>query len=158
MCGEALIRSFGPILAFPWDKTPEMLERCVDYAIALMMENIAQSRTFPLLIKAFVDVIFQPELLCIPELNEDDGPMKKALHMVLQTGDLKPFVVAQTSKLLHNYWSTFSDDANKSMIQYAPEIAKLLVFGPLRDRGDQKLEAAIATKLATPTEILEAEG
>ncbi|KAI7894857.1 uncharacterized protein EV154DRAFT_599678 [Mucor mucedo] len=158
MCGEALIRSFGPILAFPWDKTPEMIERCVDYAIALMMENIAQSRTFPLLIKAFVDVIFQPELLCIPELNEDNGPMKKALHMVLQTGDLKPFVVAQTSKLLHNFWSTFSEDANKSMVQYAPEIAKLLVFGPLRDRGDQKLEAAIAAKLATPTEILEAEG
>ncbi|GAA5797284.1 hypothetical protein HPULCUR_002665 [Helicostylum pulchrum] len=81
-----------------------------------------------------------------------------ALHMVIQTGELKPFVVAQTSKLLHNYWSTFTEDANKSMIQYAPEIAKLLVFGPLRDREDQKLEAAIAAKLATPTEILEAEG
>lgn len=77
MCGEAIIRSFGPILAFPWEKTPDLLERCVDYAIALMKENIAQSRTFPLLIKAFVDVIFQPELLSIPELNQDDGPMKK---------------------------------------------------------------------------------
>jgi tRNA guanosine-2'-O-methyltransferase len=78
--------------------------------------------------------------------------------MVLETGELKPFVVAQTSKHLHKYWSTFTEDANKSMLQYAPEIAKLLVFGPLRDREDQKLEAAVATKLATPTEILEAEG
>lgn len=79
MCGEAIIRSFGPILAFPWEKTPEMLHLCVDYAIALMKENIAQSRTFPLLIKAFVDVIFQPELLSVPELNQDDGPMKKVI-------------------------------------------------------------------------------
>lgn len=78
--------------------------------------------------------------------------------MVIETGELKPFVVAQTSKLLHNYWSTFTEDANKSMIQYAPEMVKLLVFGPLRDREDQKLEGAIATKLATSTEILEAEG
>jgi hypothetical protein len=44
------------------------------------------------------------------------------------------------------------------LIQYAPEIAKLLVFGPLRDRDDQKLEAAITAKLATPTEVEAAEG
>jgi tRNA guanosine-2'-O-methyltransferase len=77
MCGEAIIRSFGPILATTWEKSADMIERCVDYAIALMKENIGQSKTFPLLIKAFIDVIFQPELLCIPELSEDDGPMKK---------------------------------------------------------------------------------
>lgn len=77
MCGEAIIESFGPILAFPWEKTADMLERCVDYAIALMKENTAQSKTFPLLIKAFIDVIFQSEMLCVPELNQDDGPIKK---------------------------------------------------------------------------------
>lgn len=54
-----------------------MIERCVDHAISLMNENAFQSKTFPLLIKAFIDVIFQPELLCVPELNEEDGPMKK---------------------------------------------------------------------------------
>lgn len=78
--------------------------------------------------------------------------------MVLQTGELKPFIIAQASKHLHSYWSTFTEDANKSLIQYAPEIAKLLVFGPLRDRDDQKLEAAITAKLATPTEVEAAEG
>lgn len=77
MCGEAIIKSFGPILAFPWEKTADMLDRCVDYAIALMKENTAQSKTFPLLIKAFIDVIFQSEMLCVPELNQDDGPIKK---------------------------------------------------------------------------------
>lgn len=76
-CGEAIIKSFGPLLAFPWDKTPEMIERCVDHAISLMNENAFQSRTFPLLIRAFIDAIFQSELLCIPELNEENGPMKK---------------------------------------------------------------------------------
>ena len=76
-CGEAIIKSFQPLLAFPWDKTPNMIERCVDHANSLMKENAFQSKTFPLLIKAFIDVIFQPELLSIPELNKDDGPMKK---------------------------------------------------------------------------------
>lgn len=158
MCGEAIIRSFGPIMTFPFEKTADMIDRCVEYAFALMNENAFQSRTYPLLMKAFIDVIFQPELLRVPELNQEDGPMKKALRMVLKTGELKPFIVAQTSKLLHDYWSSFSGEANRSMLQYAPELAHLLVFGPLRDRDDQKLEAAIATKLATPVEISEAEG
>ncbi|CEP13385.1 hypothetical protein [Parasitella parasitica] len=158
MCGEAIIRSFGPLLAFPWTKTPETLDSCVEHAIALMNENVFQSRTYPLLIRAFIDVIFQPELLSVPELNQEDGPIKKALNMVIETGQLKPFIMAQTSHLLHQYWSTMTKEANESLIQYAPEIAKLLVFGPLRDRDDQKIEAVLATKLASPAEILEAEG
>lgn len=158
LCGEAIIRSFGPLLAFPWEKTADTIERCVDHAIALMNENAFQSKTYPLMIKAFVDVIFQPALLSVPELNQQDGPIKKALNMVLETGQLKPFIMAQTSHLLHQYWSRMTDESNRSLIQYVPEVAKLLVFGPLRDRDDQKIEAALTTKLATPAEILEAEG
>ncbi|ORE16390.1 hypothetical protein BCV71DRAFT_265697 [Rhizopus microsporus] len=158
MCGEAIISSFGPLFAFPWEKNVELVSRCVDLAIELMKENINQSKTFPLLIKAFINVIFQPELLSVPELNEENGPIKKALHMVLDTGDLKPFIVAQASKHLHSYWSTFTEDACRSMQQYAPEFSKLAVFGPLRDREDQKLEAAISLKIATSEELEEAEG
>ncbi|RCH86084.1 hypothetical protein CU098_001180, partial [Rhizopus stolonifer] len=158
MCGEAIIRSFGPLLALPWTKTPDMVMRCVDYSVALMKENAAQSRTYPLLMRAFIDVIFQPALLAVPELNQADGPIKKALQMVLQTGELKPYIVTQAAKLLHAYWSTFTPEADQSMSQYASEIAALAVFGPLRDREDQKLEAAFAAKLATPAEILDAEG
>lgn len=158
MCGEAIIRSFGPILAFPFEKTAEMLDRCIDNAFALMDENAFQSRTYPLLIKAFIDVIFQPELLSIKELNQEGGPMKRALNMVLQTGELKPYIVARTAELLHNYWSSFTEETVQSMIDYAPELAQLLVFGPLRDREDQKIEAALASKIATEEEVLEAEG
>lgn len=78
--------------------------------------------------------------------------------MVLDTGDLKPFIVAQASNHLHSYWSTFTEDACRSMQQYAPEFSRLAVFGPLRDREDQKLEAAISLKVATSEELEEAEG
>lgn len=78
--------------------------------------------------------------------------------MVLETGDLKPFIVAQASKLLHDYWATFTPEACQSMQQYASEFAKLAVFGPLRDREDQKLEAAISLKLAEVEELSDAEG
>ncbi|KAI8359079.1 hypothetical protein EDC96DRAFT_545587 [Choanephora cucurbitarum] len=159
MCGEAIIRSFGPLLALPWEKTPEMVMNCIDYATALMKENAAQSKTYPLLMRAFIDVLFQPQLLSIPELNEgEESPVKKALHMVLQVGELKPYIVAQATKLLHDYWSQFTPETDQSMLQYASEIAQLAVFGPLRDREDQKLEAAFATKLASATDINEAEG
>ncbi|CAO3698396.1 unnamed protein product [Rhizopus stolonifer] len=158
MCGEAIISSFGPLLAFPWEKSVDLINRCVDLAIELMKENINQSKTFPLLIKAFISVIFQPQLLSMPQLNQNDGPIKRALNMVLETGDLKPFIVAQAADLLHDYWSTFTPEACESMQQYAPEFAKLAVFGPLRDREDQKLEAAVSLKLANEDELSEADG
>ncbi|KAI8390273.1 hypothetical protein BD560DRAFT_362076 [Blakeslea trispora] len=159
LCGEAIIRSFGPLLALPWEKTPEMVMSCIDYATALMKENASQSKTYPLLMRAFIDVLFQPQLLSVPELNEgDESPIKKALHMVLQIGELKPSIVAQAAKLLHGYWSQFTPETDQSMLQYASEIARLAVFGPLRDRDDQKLEAAFATKLASAAAIQEAEG
>ncbi|KAG1051318.1 hypothetical protein G6F43_006464 [Rhizopus delemar] len=158
MCGEAIISSFRPLFAFPWEKSADLVGRCVDLAIELMKENINQSKTFPLLIKAFINAIFQPELLSVPELNRNDGPVKRALNMVLETGDLKPFIVAQASKLLHDYWATFTPEACQSMQQYASEFAKLAVFGPLRDREDQKLEAAISLKLAEVEELSDAEG
>ncbi|KAI8988894.1 hypothetical protein BDB01DRAFT_719270 [Pilobolus umbonatus] len=158
LCAEAILTSFGPLLAFSWDKTADLLNRCIDLANELMWENAYQSKTFPLLMKAFINSMFQPELLANEALNKEDGPMKKALHLVLKTGDLKPFVVAQTSRKLHEYWSQFTKETDRSMLNYAPEIAKLLVFGPLRDRDDQKIEAAISLKLATSEEQQEAEG
>ncbi|CEJ01490.1 hypothetical protein RMCBS344292_15515 [Rhizopus microsporus] len=99
MCGEAIINSFGPLFAFPWEKNVELVSRCVDLAIELMKENINQSKTFPLLIKAFINVIFQPELLSVPDLNEENGPIKKALHMVLDTEAAISLKVATSEEL-----------------------------------------------------------
>jgi hypothetical protein len=36
-----------------------------------------QSNTFPKIAAAAIDMIFQEELLANPELNNDDGPIKK---------------------------------------------------------------------------------
>jgi hypothetical protein len=80
VCGEAVIDVFGPLLAFPWEeKTAEVLSRCVDLAIDFMKENQNQSKTFPVLIRSFINVIFQPELLAVPELNAEGGPMKMVM-------------------------------------------------------------------------------
>ncbi|KAI7902965.1 uncharacterized protein BX663DRAFT_551827 [Cokeromyces recurvatus] len=158
--GESIIRSFGPLLAFPsWDKTAELVNLGVDRALAFMEEYAQQSKTFPLLFKAFIDVLFQPELLSIPELNNsNEAPLKRALQKILDVSEIKPFFAAQTAHLLHAYWSTFTNEANQSMLNYIHELRKLLVFGPLRDRDDQKLEAALATKIASPEEISASEG
>ncbi|KAI9478551.1 MAG: hypothetical protein EXX96DRAFT_571334 [Benjaminiella poitrasii] len=160
LSGEAIIRSLGPLLAFPcWNKTAELVDLGVDRALGFMQEYAQQSKTFPLLFKAFIDVLFQPELLSIRELNYSaDAPLKRALQKILDVSDIKPFFAAQAANLLHAYWSTFTKEANQSMLDYVQEFRKLLVFGPLRDRDDQKIEAALATKLASPEEIREAKG
>jgi hypothetical protein len=42
----------------------------------------SQSNTFPKITAAVIDMVFQEELLANPELNEDDGPIKKVRQSV----------------------------------------------------------------------------
>jgi hypothetical protein len=42
----------------------------------------SQSNTFPKITAAVIDMIFQEELLAKPELNEEDGPIKKVSQIV----------------------------------------------------------------------------
>lgn len=109
------------------------------------------------MIRAIIRMVFQPELLRRPDLNEDDGPIKRALNYMLEIGDIKPFVVAQCASQLYEFWSTHSSEANQSMLQYARDIGRLLVFGPMRERDDQKLEAVVAHKYEEPETIQEAQ-
>ncbi|KAF7728535.1 Tar (HIV-1) RNA binding protein 1 [Apophysomyces ossiformis] len=158
LCGEAIISCLGQIMAFPWGKTAEMVQTFIDYAKELLKENIHQSKTYPRLMRAVIQAIFQPELLSNPDLNKDDGPLKKLFDMVLEIGELKPYVMAQCAQCLHAYWSTFTEEANSSMLQYPQQVVKLLVFGPLRDREDQKIEASVMRKLQIPSIVEETQG
>ncbi|KAI9019565.1 hypothetical protein CLU79DRAFT_888618 [Phycomyces nitens] len=158
LCAESILNALNPLIAFPWEKSVEMLDLFVDYASDVLKENITQSKTFPPMMRAMISAIFQPEILSRPELNEDGGPVKKALRTIIEVGDIKLYFVTQCAELLYNYWSTYTDEANKSMIQYAPELVRLLLFGPMRDREDQKIDATIAVKLEGPAAAKEAEG
>ncbi|KAI7864646.1 hypothetical protein BDF14DRAFT_1987237 [Spinellus fusiger] len=158
LCAEAILNALKPLLAFPWDKNVEMLELFVNYASELLKENLTQSKTFPPMMRAMISTIFQPEILSRPELNENNGPVKKALATVLGVGEIKLYFVTQCAELLYKYWSTYTDAANQSMIQYSSEIISLLLFGPMRDREDQKIDAAISVKLQDAETVKEAEG
>ncbi|KAG0167145.1 Tar (HIV-1) RNA binding protein 1 [Apophysomyces sp. BC1034] len=158
LCGEAILSCLGQLAAYPWEKNIELVQTFIDYAIELLKENLTQSKTFPPMMRAVIRATFQPELLSRPELNEDGGPVKKFFDMVLEIGELKPYIVAQCTECLHAYWSTFTDASIQSMLQYSQQIVKLLLFGPLRDREDQKVEAAIMRKLQAPSVVEEVQG
>ncbi|KAI8384828.1 uncharacterized protein BYT42DRAFT_563768 [Radiomyces spectabilis] len=158
LCAEAIIHCLKPLLGCAWEKDVEQIEACVDHSIELVKENINQSKTFPPLIRAFMRTVFQPLLLSIPELNEDEGPMKKAFDFIMELGEVKPYIVSETVEILHSYWATMTPEACQSMLQYTSRIAKLLLFGPLRDREDQKVEASITLKLQTQAAVEAAAG
>lgn len=67
-------------------------------------------------------------------------------------------VVGESALLLHSFWSTYTVESNASMLSHVKEIATLLVFGPMRDREDQKLDAAVSLKLQFPNTISSTEG
>lgn len=48
----------------------------------MINSSSSQSNTFPKITAAVIDMIFQEELLANPELNEDDGPIKKVSQIV----------------------------------------------------------------------------
>ncbi|KAI8138427.1 hypothetical protein BJV82DRAFT_631498 [Fennellomyces sp. T-0311] len=153
LCAASVMNCVGSILSLKWEKSVDLVEQAIDYTIELIKENFTQSKTSPPMMRAMVDMVFQPEMLLPEELNQDDGPVKRALNYIIEIGELKPFVVTQSAKLLHGFWSQHPE----SMLRYAPEIAKLLAYGPLRDREDQKLEAATVIKLQNPETVREAE-
>jgi hypothetical protein len=43
----------------------------------MINSSFTQSNTFPKIVSAAIDMIFQESLLAKEELNEDDGPIKK---------------------------------------------------------------------------------
>ncbi|KAI9323060.1 hypothetical protein BX666DRAFT_2016546 [Dichotomocladium elegans] len=157
LCATSVMSCVGEIISMPWEKSYDMVEKAIEYSIGLINENLYQSKAAPPMMRAIIRMVFQPELLSRPALNNDGGPIKRALQYILELGELKPFIVTQCVERLHAYWSTHTPEADDSMLQYIPEIAKLLIFGPLRDRDDQKLEAAVAYKLEDPAIIHEAE-
>lgn len=45
-----------------------------------------------------------------------------------------------------------------SLVQYKSEFIQLLIYGPIRDRDDQKMDGALLLKSTSLEEIAEADG
>ncbi|ORX62740.1 hypothetical protein DM01DRAFT_1403192 [Hesseltinella vesiculosa] len=155
---EAIINCMGVLLSLPWEKDVEVINMAVTYASTVLNEYLQSSKVFPVLIRGIINMIIQPRLLCDPELNRKDGPVKKVIDTILDIGDWRPFIVHDMTVVLHEFWSSHSPQANASMLLYTKEIARLLTFGPLRDREDQKLDAAMYRKLASPETLAKTDG
>ncbi|KAI8096188.1 uncharacterized protein BX664DRAFT_323334 [Halteromyces radiatus] len=159
LCSEAIIGCITSLLGMTsWEKQPDSVMTCVDSTLAILKEYINSSKSFSVLIRSLMHMVLQPNLLSTPNLNQDDGPLKKAFHSIIELGEWKPLIVGEGALLLHDFWATFTPESNESMLSYVKEIASLLVFGPVRDRNDQRLEASLALKLQYADDLAVAEG
>ncbi|CAO3617655.1 unnamed protein product [Cunninghamella echinulata] len=158
ICAEAIINCITALLSLSWTKQADLVMASVNYTISVLKEYINSSKVFPILIQALMRMVFQPNLLSEPTLNQDNGPLKKAVYTVLEIGDWKPFIVCDVVEILHSFWSTYTPDAINSMILYTKEITTFLTFGPARDREDQKIDVATMTKLQHPDVLAQAKG
>ncbi|OUM64746.1 hypothetical protein PIROE2DRAFT_8435, partial [Piromyces sp. E2] len=156
-----------------WEKTPDLIDKCFENGYKIIEENISNSKWFTPLIKKYIDFVFQPGLLKLPELNEDDGPIKKAFSRVILLGNVKTGIVNYMSTKLFDYWTSNIIYFKKTMKQKIPppntlrnskehcqnffmkQLVELLIYGPLREKDDQKLDAAIALKLKLEDNELE---
>jgi tRNA(Leu) C34 or U34 (ribose-2'-O)-methylase TrmL len=148
-----------------WEKTPDLIEKCFENGYKIIEENISNSKWFTQLINKYIDFVFQPGLLKLPELNEDSGPLKRAFSRIIMLGNVKTGVVNYMSTKLFNYWTSNIVYFKKTFNQKVPppntlknskehcqkffmkQLVELLIYGPLREKDDQKLESAIALKL-----------
>ncbi|KAG2183568.1 hypothetical protein INT43_006574 [Umbelopsis isabellina] len=76
-CVVAIMHCIHLLLQTPFDVSLEMIQSCVDYALEMINGSFTQSNTFPKIVTAAIDMIFQEPLLANHDLNEDDGPIKK---------------------------------------------------------------------------------
>ncbi|ORZ16603.1 hypothetical protein BCR42DRAFT_415426 [Absidia repens] len=158
ICAETIIDCITILLSMSWEKQPDSVLTCVDYVISILRDYLNSSKAFGILIRSLINLVLQPCLLSNTNLNQDGGPLKKAIRTIIEFGEWKPLLVGEAALLLHDFWSAFTPETNESMLLYVKEIATLLVFGPLRDRDDQKLEAAALLKLQYADVLKSAEG
>lgn len=76
----------------------------------------------------------------------------------MKLGDLKPHIVSQCATRCYDFWRQNTTEAISSLVLYKNEVIQLLVFGPLRDREEQKIDSAIAYKLEGREIIDDVEG
>ncbi|KAI9277942.1 hypothetical protein BC943DRAFT_298425 [Umbelopsis sp. AD052] len=157
-CVIPIMKCIQLLVVLPFEKSLEMIQPCVDHALEMINASSSQSNTFPKITAAAIDMIFQEELLANPELNEDDGPIKKAFHKIFDWGDLRPYIVTQMASNYYRYWSKMSDTSMASLHQYKSEFIQLLMYGPIRYRDDQKMDGALLLKATALEEINETEG
>ncbi|RUS24460.1 hypothetical protein BC938DRAFT_473545, partial [Jimgerdemannia flammicorona] len=147
LCAEAVLECLELLISLPWEKSVESITRCIDSALEIVNENMNNSKSFPGIILATVNMIFQAELLKLPNLNQEEGPMKKAFSRILKLGDIKPHIVTQCVSRCYGFWRLYTAEALSSLALYKNEVVQMLVFGPLRDREEQKIDSAIVYKL-----------
>jgi hypothetical protein len=82
----------------------------------------------------------------------------QAFNKILEWGDLKPSIVAQMASNYYSFWSKLDDASVASLVQYKSEFIQLLIYGPIRDRDDQKMDGALLLKSTSLEEIAEADG
>ncbi|KAH8553159.1 hypothetical protein BGW37DRAFT_488649 [Umbelopsis sp. PMI_123] len=157
-CGIPIMKCIQLLIALPFEKSLEMIQPCVDHALEMINASSSQSNTFPKITAAVIDMVFQEELLAKPELNEDDGHIKKAFHKIFDWGDLRPYIVTQMASNYYQFWAKMSEISMVSLQQYKSEFIQLLMYGPIRYRDDQKMDGALLLKSTTLDEIAESEG
>jgi tRNA guanosine-2'-O-methyltransferase len=82
----------------------------------------------------------------------------QAFNKILAWGDLRPSIVAQMASNYYNFWSKLTDDSLASLQQYKSEFTQLLIYGPMRDREDQKMDGVLLLKATPSQDIAEADG
>lgn len=71
---------------------------------------------------------------------------------------MKPSIVAQMAAHYYDFWSKDVTEIVVSLEQYKSEFIQLLIYGPVRDRDDQKIDGALLLKSTAIEEVTEAEG
>lgn len=82
ICAESIINCIAALLGLSWTKQADLVMTSVNYTISVLKEYINSSKVFPILIQALMRMVFQPNLLAEPTLNQDDGPLKKVYNYI----------------------------------------------------------------------------
>lgn len=77
ICAGAILECIAALLDMPWDKHADSVMTCVEYTLSIIKDYVSSLKTTSILIQSLLRVVLQPCLLSKPELNEEDGPLKK---------------------------------------------------------------------------------
>ncbi|PJF18675.1 hypothetical protein PSACC_01518 [Paramicrosporidium saccamoebae] len=121
----------------------DLIGEAITLSRAILDETANTPIWYYLYLEALIDFFFQPAILMRDDLaGSIDSPAGHLLdHLLHHVGVKRKNIVARLTRNLFSFWC--SDAGHSSRVALQPYVSELLLYGPQREEGEERLATAL---------------
>ncbi|OZJ03362.1 hypothetical protein BZG36_02986 [Bifiguratus adelaidae] len=136
------------MLAQPIARSRDDIERLIQTSAKIVEANLKKANYDPVILKNLADMMFQPTMIDCCRAQQLSSGLQTLFATYQRVADTKGTIMALVALPLCHYLQRGGSVNIDAMKEFNPELVAMLIFGPLRDRDDQKADRMMESKLA----------